>query len=241
MHHLLSHSLRLLPCLLLIAAVTGQSGGTDPSADLRSKSVDTRLTAIDAIGASDRADADRLLLPLLSDKDWEIQERAAAALGKLKAKTALKPLIDLALDGDVVRIRQSAARAAAAIDAVEAGTAILKKAKGKNQVLALEALAITNRNQPALAGADKLEKLLRDKEAPMREAAAVAWLECHTDRGGALKTLLAEPFLVVRCRALDAVAAAPRQEDREPLRTLLGGSGAENDVVEQLLLRAGTY
>ena len=108
-------------------------------------------TAIDATGASDKPDADKLLLPLLSDKDWEVQERTAMALGKLKSKAALKPLIDLAIDGDVVRIRQAAAHALAAVDAVEAVNAIYKKAKGKDQVAAQEALAIVNRGQKPLA------------------------------------------------------------------------------------------
>ncbi|HEX5051199.1 MAG TPA: HEAT repeat domain-containing protein [Planctomycetota bacterium] len=239
MHHHRPSPLRLVPGLLcVVSSVLAQTpAGADPSADLRSRSIDTRLAAIDAIGASKRADADRLLLPLLNDKDWEIQERTATALGKAAAKSAQKQLIDLSLDGDVVRVRQAAAQALAAIDAVEAGANILKRAKGKNQVAALEALALTNRHQPALPGADKLEKLLRDKDAAVREAAAVAWLECHTDRAGALKTLLSEPFLVVRCRALDAVAAAPRADDLEPLRQVLGGGG-QNEVVERRLLRA---
>ncbi|HEX6812204.1 MAG TPA: HEAT repeat domain-containing protein [Planctomycetota bacterium] len=227
----------LLPVLLATTAIAQAPAAADKSADLKSKSIETRLQAIDATGASDKPDADKLLLPLLTDKDWEIQERTAMALGKLKSKAALKPLIDLSIDGDVVRIRQAAAFAVAAIDPVEGAAAIYKKAKGKTQVAAQEALALVNRGQKPFAEADKIKKLLRDENALVRESAAMAWLECAADRADALKTLLSEPFLVVRCRALDAVAAAPRQEDLKPLTHMLG-AGGQNDVVERRLVRA---
>ncbi len=235
----LLHSSGPFACLfLVVAAAFAQTPPTpDKTADLHSKSIEARLAAIDATGASDRPDADKLLLPLLNDKDWEVQERTALALGKLKSKPALKPLLDLAIDGDVVRIRQAAAQALAAIDAAEAASALYKKAKGKTQVLAQEALALVNRSQKPVADADKLKKLLRDPNAAIRESAAMAWLECAADRTDALRTLLSEPFLVVRCRALDAVTAAPRQEDQKPLAALFGGP-AQNDVVERRLLRA---
>lgn len=225
----------LAPLLLLTSFAAAQATG--PEADLRSKSVDTRLAAIDALGASGRADLDKLLLPLLNDKDWEIQERTAIALGKAKCKPALKALVDLAVDGEVVRIRQAAAFAAAAIDPVETGIGLFKKAKGKTQVAAFEALALANRGQAPHADADKMKKLLRDEDAPLREAAATAWLECAADRADALRTLLAEPFLVVRCRALDAVAEAPRADDLKVLTDMLRGP-RHNEVVERRLVRA---
>jgi HEAT repeat protein len=224
-------------CLLAATAIAQAPAAADKSADLRSKSIETRLAAIDATGASDKPDADKLLLPLLADKDWEIQERTAMALGKLKSKAALKPLIELAIEGDVVRIRQAAAVALGSIDGAEAAAAIYKRAKGKDQVAAQEALALVSRGQKPFAEADKLKKLLRDEKAPIRESAAMAWLECAADRADALKTLLGEPFIVVRCRALDAVAAAARQEDLKPLQQMLGGGG-QNDVVERRLVRA---
>jgi len=232
------HSRPLAILLVLVAPGIAQTPATaDKSADLKAKSIDTRLAAIDATGASDKPDADKLLLPLLAEKDWEIQERTAMALGKLKSKAALKPLIELAIEGDVSRIRQAAAVALGAIDGAEAAAAIYKRAKGKDQVAAQEALALVSRGQKPLAEADKLKKLLRDEKAPVRESAAMAWLECAADRTDALRTLLGEPFLVVRCRALDAVAAAPRHEDLKPLQQMLGGGG-QNDVVERRLVRA---
>ncbi|MBX3462716.1 MAG: HEAT repeat domain-containing protein [Planctomycetes bacterium] len=221
---------------LLLATATAQNP-PGPEADLRSKSIDTRLQAIDALGASGRADVDRWLAPLLGDKDWEVQERAAMALGAARCQPAHKALLALALDGDVVRVRIAAARAAAAIDAPAAAAWLLDKAKGKNPARALEALSLVNRNQPPVADADRLQRLLRHEDRALREAAAVAWLECAAERAEALRKLLAEPFLVVRCRALEAVAEAPRADDLAPLQELLRG-GRQHEVVERRLLRA---
>jgi len=223
--------------LALLASAAVAQTPAPFEADLRSKSIDVRLAAIDAAGASGRADLDRFLVPLLNDKDWEVQERAAIALGKAKCKPALKPLIELAVDGDVVRIRHAAANAAGEIDAAETAAALWKKAKGKTQIAALESLAIANRRKPAFAEADKLKKEMRSEQRVLREATAIAWFECAADRTAALKTMLGEPFLVVRCRALDAIAEAPRQEDLPPLKELFVGA-KQSDVVERRLLRA---
>src|SRR5436190_16644269 len=204
-------------CTLLTTAALAQTPPPDKSADLKAKEVDKRLAAIDFVATSGRKDADTLLMPLLNDRDWELQERTAMAFGKLRSKAALRPLIDLAIDGDVVRARRAAAFAVAAIDPAEGGASIWKRCKGKTQVPAQEALALVLRGQPAFAEADKLKKLIRDENALIRESAASAWLEGAAARAEALSTLLAEPFLAVRCRALDAVAEAPRAEDLEPL------------------------
>ncbi|MBI5853463.1 MAG: HEAT repeat domain-containing protein, partial [Planctomycetes bacterium] len=98
-------------------------------------------------------------------------------------------------------------------------------------------LAIVARGRSGLVEADRLQKLVRAEDAATREAAAAAWLECATDRAATLKTLLAEPSLVLRCRALDAVRVAPRNEDGEPLLELLAGP-PQNDVVERRALAA---
>jgi HEAT repeat protein len=237
MNRLLPSSLFSLCVPLLTTALLAQAPAPDKSADLKAKEVDKRLAAIDFVATSGRKDADSLLLPLLNDKDWEIQERTAMAFGKTKSKAALKPLIDLAVDGDVVRVRRAAALAASAIDATEGSASLYKRCKGKTQVAAQEALALVLRGHPGFADADKLKKLLRDENALVRESAAVAWLEGAAARAEALSALLAEPFLAVRCRALDAVAEAPRAEDLEPLGAAFAG-GPLNDVVERRVLRA---
>ncbi len=223
--------------LTLAALAPAQAQDADKIADLRAKSIEARLIAIDWAATSGRKDAETLLMPLLLDRDWEVQERTAAALGTMKSKLALKGLIDLAVDGDVVRIRRAAALAVREIDATEGATAIFKKAKGKTQVQAHEALALVLRGRPPFADADKMKKLLRDPSALVRESAAVVWLEGAADRTAALRILMNEPFLAVRCRVLDAITEAPREEDFEPLTELLGGAG-QSEVVGRRMLRA---
>ena len=223
--------------LLFLASSLVAQTPPDRSADLRAKAIDVRLAAIDSMATSTRKDAEALLLPLLEDRDWEIQERTAMSLGKLGAKGALAKLADLAIDGDVVRVRRAAAFAVAAIDPVDGAARVYKQAKGKTQVAAQEALALVLRSGQPFADAEKLAKVVRDPNAALRESAAAAWLEGAADRPAALRTLLTEPSLVVRCRALDAVAEAPRAVDLEPLANLLGGAG-QNEVVGRRLLRA---
>ncbi len=229
-------ALPALFALCAFAAAQAPAAG-DKSADLRAKEIDKRLAAIDWTATSGRKDAETLLMPLLSDRDWEIQERTAMALGTLKSKAALRALADLAVDGDVVRVRRAAAFAAAAVDPAAAVDAIWKQCKGKQQVAALESLALALRTATAFGDADKLKKLLRDPAALVREAAAVAWLEGAADRPAAVRTLIDEPFLAVRCRALDAIAEAPRPADLDPLVAAFGG-GAQNEVVARRIVRA---
>lgn len=224
--------------VLLTATAIAQTPPATPdiAADLKHKQFDKRVAAIAAIAASDRKDADALLLPLLKENDFEIQEHAAQAMGKRKNKAAMPALLDLAVDADIARVRHAAALAINTIDPVDGAAKLWKQAKGKTQVAALEALAIVLRGQK-FAEADKLKKLLRDPNAAIREPAAVAWLEGSADRTAAIKELLNEPFLVVRCRALEAIAQAPRAEDLAPLAAAFAGPG-QNEVVGRRLLRA---
>jgi len=225
----------LLAAALLPALATGQS--TQLQVDLRSKDIDVRLAAIDAIAAAADAAAERTLTSLLRDGDWEVQERAAAALGAVKSASALSKLVDLAIEGDIARVRRAAALAVAEIDAEQAAERIFKKAKSKREVLALEALALVLRKRPPFEHADKLQARIGDEDAHVREAAAVAWLEAAGDRQQALQTLTSSRHLVVRCRALDAVAEAPRAEDLAVTTALFAGEG-QNPVVARRILRA---
>ncbi|MGK0352720.1 MAG: HEAT repeat protein, partial [Planctomycetota bacterium] len=90
---------------LLSTVATAQSTPAQLSSALRAKQIGQRLQAIDEIVTSDLVDGERLLTPLLNDKDWEVQEHAAHALGKLgklgkvQSKGSLNKLIMLAMDG----------------------------------------------------------------------------------------------------------------------------------------------
>ena len=109
---------RIFPFAILLGSVcaVAQDTGPDRAADLRSKSMETLLLAIDWLATAERKDADALLLAQLADKDWEVQERAAESLGKRKTKAALEKLVDFAIDGEIARLaaraqRRSTARA----------------------------------------------------------------------------------------------------------------------------------
>ncbi|MEQ1632819.1 MAG: HEAT repeat domain-containing protein, partial [Planctomycetota bacterium] len=223
--------------LLFAATLAAQTPPGDRTADLRSKSIETRLLAIDWLATADKKDADTLLLQQLADKDWEIQERAAESLGKRKSKVALKQLVDLAIDGDVVRVRRAAALAAGAVDAVAASADVWKRCKGKEQVLAQEALALVLRGHPGFAEIGELQKRAADPSAPVRESAAAAFLEGAPDRGKALRHVLDSSFVATRCRVLDAVAEAPRVDDLDPLLAAFAGAG-QNEVTVRRLCRA---
>lgn len=207
------------------------------TSDLRSKEIHVRLAAIDALGGMPDTTAARTLQPLLRNKDWEVQEHAAAALGRLRSQAALGKLVDLAVDGNIVRVRQAAAKAAGAIDASAAAKALFKQAKGDAQVAAIESLALVLRSGAAFEDADELKALVKSGEAALREAAAVAWLEAAADRGAAIAELMDVPHLVVRCRVLEAIAAAPRQSDLTAMVKLFGGAG-QNEVVARRIVRA---
>ncbi len=230
---------RMCPFAVAVFAslAMGQDAAQDRAADLRSKSIETRLLAIDWLGTADRKDADALLLAQLADKDWEVQERAAEALGKRKSKVALAKLADLAIDGEIARVRRAAGLAACQVDAVAASAIVWKRCKAKELVVAQEALAFVLRGHPGFAECAELQKRLLDAAAPVRESAAAALLEGAADRAATLRSLLNSRYLALRCHVLDTVAEAPRTEDLDPLVEAFGGEG-QNEVVARRIFRA---
>ncbi|MCA8947871.1 MAG: HEAT repeat domain-containing protein, partial [Planctomycetes bacterium] len=187
-----STTFALAAALLPAATAAAQ----DAAADLRSKDVAVQLAAIDAIAAAN-GDVPLILPGLLKDKDWEVQERAAMALGKLGHAASLPQLATMAQDGDVFRVRRAAALAVSAIDAAAGAERIAKKLKGKDQIAALEALAFVLRGHPGFAEIDKIEALVAAADAEVREPAAVAFLEGAADRAAALRKLLGDRHLGV--------------------------------------------
>lgn len=231
----------LLRLLLAGAAILAPAlRAQDPAKDLKAKDIALRLSAIAALETSDRPEAGKLLLSVLDDRDPEVQERAAQALGSRKEVAALKPLVELALEGEFARLRYHAAQALRSIDAPAAVAELLEKAKGKTKAAACEALALVARGGVAARKAEKAEKLaklLKDEDVLVREAAARAWLELSEDRAAALRQLLGDARIVLAAAALDAIAAGPREGDRVVLAEVLAGK-ARNDVLERRALRA---
>ncbi|MBL8898700.1 MAG: HEAT repeat domain-containing protein [Planctomycetes bacterium] len=227
-------------CFVAVASLASAALAQDPVKDLKAKDLAVRLAAIGALETSDRPDAGKLLLGVLGDKDPEVQERAVQALGVRKEAAALKPLLELALEAEFARLRYHAAEALRAIDARSAAGELLEKAKGKTKATACEALALVARGggaDPKAEKAEKLEKLLKDEDLRVREAAARAWLEVSADRAAALRQLLGDARIALAAAALDAIAFGPREGDRVVLAEVLAGK-TRNDVLERRALRA---
>ena len=242
-HRSLQLAASLLTAAIASTDLAAQASTAKLSAQLRVKQIDKRLAAIEAVLASGHADSERLLAPLLNDKDWEVQEHVARAIGelgaqkKLKGKSSLNKLVGLATDGATVRVRRAAADAIAKANAELGAKNIFKKAKSKREVRALESLAVVLRARPTFAGADKIKKLLTAEHPRLREAAARAWLEAAPDRGAALRTLVNNPHLAIRCLALESVAEAPREADLKLVAGMFGGKG-QHEVVSRRVVRA---
>src|SRR5258706_9748054 len=75
-------------------ALSPDARSGDPAHDIKDKDVKVRLAAVAQL-ATGGAEADTPLLDALHDKDWEVVEHAAAALGVRARPGSLDNLIDL--------------------------------------------------------------------------------------------------------------------------------------------------
>ena len=198
--------------LALILANSSSALQEDPSKDARSKDPLVRLGAIGAIRQGGVERAEKILLGLLKDDDWEVRERAIEALGSLGTpRESFKKLLDQALEAPVRRMRWAAADALAQLAPAEAFEELTDKARSKTAIRASEALArlAVAVVPPEEYEASRFEKLLRDKEITVRQAAAHA-LAMVADPAVALPLALGNEDVVVRCAALDAVVGRPQ-------------------------------
>src|SRR5215471_12252032 len=72
---------------------------SDPAKDIKDKDVKLRIAAIEELESSGGKEAEALLVEALKDKDWQVVERAAAALGKKGGPSSLDDLVTLAAQG----------------------------------------------------------------------------------------------------------------------------------------------
>jgi HEAT repeat protein len=225
----------------------------DAAVQLRSAKVDDRLAGVETLRKNGAKDAEALLKGALKDADWEVVERAAAALAERGSPASVDALSKLALDGPARRLRIAAARAMAKLDPAAAAAAFLRGAKLDSpgaiatfakgtrqpaQTLAIDALANTVdlcgeavRTGMAAAIADK-------EDAFVRETAAVGLLVfTGDDRVKRLKACLDDEYSEVATSALAAVRARP---DPALLPTLLEAlvKKDQRKVVERHLDRA---
>ncbi len=194
----------------------------DDAQDLKAKDPLVRLAAVERIAEAGEEDAEKLLLRALKDEDWEVVQRAAAGLAKVGGDKAVGLLTTLAWDGPVRRVRTTAARSLARIDAEAGMRGIAKRLSGDRALRAAEAYGLVAREGDSVKPSKGLEKLLKSKETLVRAAAARALvLASNEDRRARLEELLDSEHVAVVAAALEAAAADPRGEQLDPLVALL--------------------
>src|SRR5687768_7077273 len=90
---------------LLLAGLMCLRAGADVAKDLKAKDVKKRLAAVATLRKDGGPEAAALLLEALEDRDWEVVERAAEALGERGGPESVKKLADVAVEGRVRRVR----------------------------------------------------------------------------------------------------------------------------------------
>ncbi len=193
-------------------AATASTAAQDTSrldgltANLKAQDRETRLRAVEELG---RGGDERAVAPLAavlrSDADFLVAAAAAEALGALKSKQGLKPLLD-ALSNQQAEIRGAAARALGRMgDPLSVGPLIgmLKDKEGFVRAAAAQSLG---RLGNTLA-ANELIPLLSDPETEVRTSAAEALGSVGTAAAvDALLKALTDASAYVRGRAALALA-----------------------------------
>lgn len=215
----------------------------DPEKDIKSKSAEQRVAAVEGLKALGLERAEKALLGALGDRDWEVVERAAQALGELGAKSASAALVKTALDAPAARVRRTAAQALARIDAPKALEELGKQTAGKNALRAWAALAWVAAN-PDTVGSEALTKNLRksqkSKESAERVAAAGGILAlAPAERVAALEDYIAGSDVELAAAALAASGRRP-SADVFPVLSKHLAKARLDDVLERRLIATFT-
>lgn len=112
----------LLQMLLLEAVANGQTNppiAKSPTARWRNASPSERIKAIQHAAITFDHQAISWIITLLRDETWTVRQESARALGRLKAREALRSLMVLAQTDEQAEVRQAAAEAVRQIDLQE--------------------------------------------------------------------------------------------------------------------------
>jgi HEAT repeat protein len=190
----------------------------DPAAQLESKDVADRLEAVATIAEKGDPRAEELLLRALKDDDWEVVHRAVDALAVRGSDQAVKPLVDLAVNGPVRRIRFAAARSLKELAPQQAAERVAKRLKRATLFNAAEALAIIG----GTGGAKAIDRMLRNKEVDSRVAAVNALgAEGKAEHLELWRKLLNDPAILVRAASVRALVQTRDRKAIDILRTSL--------------------
>jgi hypothetical protein len=222
-------------CLLLLALCALQ----DPAKDLKSKEIQKRLAAVDALGADEKGE--KALLGVLKDKkeDWEVLVQCATVLAAHGSAAAVDDLAKAACKGPIRQLRLAASRTLGKIAPKAGAEALLKETSGDGALHALQSLdALLTQTQEQLE-LKPLEKLAEKAKDPAVRAAAVrASVRNHrADRPAGLEKALAVESVAQQCAALDVCGEEPRADCAPALIAFLGKS-AISDLAERRAERA---
>jgi HEAT repeat protein len=227
---------RTTVALAVLAALAAgfAPAGDDVAAQLRSSKIDERLGAVETLRKNGAKDAEALLRGALKDADWEVVERAAAALGERGTAASAEALVKVALDGPVRRLRIAAARSTSKLDPAAAVAAFAKAAKtsGAAEVRAVDALASSADVLGEAARAPLTAMLATENVAARAAGAAGLHAFASDERVKQLKSCLEDAHSEVATGALDSTRDHP---DATLLPLLLGALAGKNrrEVVER--------
>jgi HEAT repeat protein len=230
--------MRRIRLLILLLLFTPTVLGETPAKDLKSKDVQVRLATVARILEERPEDGEELLLTALKDRDWEVVENAAAALGEIGGEDSVTPLLTLALTGPVRRVRFAAADSLILIGPDPVIDRIVKQTGGQVALAAFEALS----RYGAKAGEERLTAAIARgfsaKDVPVKVAAArlVGALDGRRRRE-VLAAIFRMPETTVQAAALDAIRITPDEDDVTPLLALMHRKEL-NDVLSRRTLAA---
>ncbi|MCG3133563.1 MAG: hypothetical protein HMLKMBBP_00742 [Planctomycetes bacterium] len=208
---------------VLALALPHAASAGDPASDLKSADPLVRLSAVDAIRSGQVADSEALLVSALSDKDYEVAERAAQALEKKGGAAAAKALGKTAADHPSRKIRVTAARSLAQLAEWADGLEPLARADVESLADACDAAGAIALVRESEALVKLMDRGLGTKKAPEARAPAAALVVAHpaAARAAALREFVKDPDLTVACGALDAVRMKPDDATTAVLSDLL--------------------
>lgn len=182
-----------------------QQDAKPASADLTSSDRETRRRAVEELGRSaDERNVGPLSEVLRNDRDFLVRSAAADALGSLRSKQGVAPLIAALRDSNA-EVRTSSALALARLNdpsAVSALRPLLKDAEALVRSAAAQALGKLNAGDAL----PELTALLADPEPEVRTGAAEALGALASPRAvDSLITALADKNLYVRSRSATAL------------------------------------
>ena len=223
----------LLLALLVRPLAAGDDAVADLAKRLRSGTFEQRLAALDALEAlGPRPEVEKAVVPALDDPEWEVQIRAARALGTVGGEAARRALIQRVLLGEIFAVRTAAAAALGSLGREEAAETLLKLARTSKDESAKERALRAVGRLGAVVSAETMAGFLNARGTGTVEAAADALARLRHDDAGTAHVLKALQGLLKErgnrgefrryAAAVDALAridapAARRQAVREVL------------------------